>query len=130
MRDTVQLERSGYQATGKHWFALKLIIGLGILGLLSMLPVKDNVMHWGYVVIASHGIFEALRLLLTPHSSHEAADDGQSPLVPFAFKEHCCWLLGQRFYSSPFKNCSDPEYPDVASRSPQDLQALRISLGL
>lgn len=79
MRDTVQLERSGYQAVGKHWFALKLIIGLGILGLLSMLPVKDNVMHWGYVVVASHGIFEALQLLFTPHRSHKAAEEGQSP---------------------------------------------------
>jgi len=79
VRDTVQLERGGYQATGKHWFALKLIIGLGILGLLSMLPVKDNIMHWGYVAIASHGIFEALRLLLTPRRSHEAAEEGQSP---------------------------------------------------
>ncbi|NLS27529.1 hypothetical protein S2M10_25250 [Sphingomonas sp. S2M10] len=77
MRETVQLERSGYQATGKHWFALKLIIALFVLGLLSMLPLKDNILHWGYVAVAFHGIFEALRLLVTPHRSHEVAD-GQS----------------------------------------------------
>ncbi len=78
MSDTVRMERGRYQATGKHWFALKLIVALVILGLLSTLPVRGSVMYWGYALVASHGIFEAGWLLLKPQRSREAAEDGNS----------------------------------------------------
>jgi membrane-bound ClpP family serine protease len=73
--DTIQLEHGRYRPTGKHWFALKLIVACVALLLLSIkVPLSDGVL----ALAALMGIVETIGMLLKPERSQESVDAGQS----------------------------------------------------